>query len=373
MEQLKTSNLDSLDGLNFQNSELVQHGIGEHPIQSLEEKIEHNKEQDKSMDKLSSINFTDLFLSEDGNAFIRGSDEGDGPLSNIPESTIDDLSKLHSKVCEEGENKIDFFVDYDGMRFRVNKMEEANGVWYALRRLPWPIPKLLDLRGVPLRTIEYLGYLGKPTLNSHGLILIAGATSQGKTTTASALLTEYLSHYGDVAVTIEDPIELPLSGPHGRFGYCFQTSVDDDDFKGAMKKTMRRAPRYIYLGEIRSGEEASVALRAALTGHLVISTIHAGNCVEAIDGMIKYVTSSGESSEIARQNLASGLLAVFHQRLIKSRNIKGKMLQVESLFISPNQADQSVRNLIRSGKTEQLSTIIQQQATRIKSDQSPIL
>lgn len=371
METKQTDSLDSvMHGLDFNNNNVVTKipEIKEDEIGQVETSSSAVATPEK---RLRDIEFTDMFFSEDGEAFIRGQDEGDGPLSQIPAAAIEDLEILHEKVCDIGQNESEFFTDYDGMRFRVSQIVEVNGIWYALRRLKWPLPKLAHLGGIPERVIEYLGYLGKP--GKHGLILVAGATSQGKTTTASSLLNEYLSYYGDVAVTLEDPIELPLSGPHGRFGYCFQTSVDNGDFVDAMKKTMRRAPRYIYLGEIRSGNEASVALRAALTGHLVISTIHAGNCIEAIDGMIKYVAATGEPVDLARQNLASGLMGVVHQRLIRKRDsLSGKSvraLKIESLFLGN---ESGLRAMIRSGKTEQLSTAISVQGRKINMGQPPL-
>lgn len=364
----------NLDNLEFEGGKSLTTGNhNDHNVSHIDShgsaSSHHTAKPVEEFRSLKDIEFTDLFFSVNGEAFIRGRDDSEGPLSEIPTSALEDLEILHADICERGENEADgsFFADYDGMRFRVTRLDDVNGVWYTLRRLKWPLPKLPNLKGIPPRVIEQLGILGRA--GSHGLILVAGATSQGKTTTASALLTEYLTYYGDVAVTIEDPIELPLSGPHGHYGYCFQTSVDDGDFKDAMKKTMRRSPRFIYLGEIRSGDEASVALRAALTGHLVISTIHAGNCIEAIDGMIKYVSATGEPAEIARQNLASGLLAVVHQKLAKAKNIPGKILRVQTLFSGK---DQSVKTLIRSGKTEQLTSEIARQATLIQHGKAPV-
>jgi Tfp pilus assembly pilus retraction ATPase PilT len=320
--------------------------------------------------RLRDLDFTDLFFSERGEAFVRGMEEGDGPLSGVPESVVDDLDELHRRVCDLGQSKAEFFLDYDNMRFRVSRIEDVDGIWYTLRRAKWPIPRLGELGGIPARVVEYLGYLGKPTRpNPHGLILIAGATGNGKTTTACSLLQEYLLWFGDVAVTLEDPIELPLNGPHGRFGHCFQIPVEDGDFGTAMKRTMRRSPRYILLGEVRSPVEASQALRAAINGHLVITTIHAGGVAEAINAMLKFV-SGAEPMELARSILADGLIGVVHQQLIRSRvKGKGRMLKLEYLFPA---GDKGIRSLIRSGKTEQLVTAIELQATRVAQGKPPV-
>jgi twitching motility protein PilT len=251
------------------------------------------------------------------------------------------------------------------MRFRVSRIEDVESIWYTLRRAKWPIPRLAILGGVPPRVIQYLGHLGKP--GKHGLILIAGKTGEGKTTTACSLLQEYLIHFGDVAVTIEDPIELPLNGAHGRFGHCFQTAVKNGDFAGALKRTMRHVPRYILLGEVRGSAEASEAIGAANNGHLVITTIHAGNVVEAMNKLLKFVAAD-ESLELARTILADGLVAIIHQQLIRIPGKKGRQLKLEYLFPGD---DKGIRTLIRQGKTEQLGTAISAQASRVFNGKWP--
>lgn len=317
--------------------------------------------------RLQDLDFTDLFFSERGEAFIRGMEDGDGPLAGIPDAVVGDLDQLHRRVCDRGQTQNEFHMDYDGMRFRVSKIEDVDGIWYTLRRAKWPIPRLSQLGGMPSKLIEYLGHLGKP--GKHGLILIAGATGNGKTTTAFSLLQEYLMWYGDVAVTLEDPIEMPLNGPHGRWGHCFQIQVEDGDFGTAMKRTMRRSPRYILLGEVRSPVEASQALRAAINGHLVITTIHAGNSVEAINALLKFVAGQ-EPPELARAILADGLTGVLHQQLLRSK-VKGRGRQLKLEYLFPGD-DKGIRSLIRNGKTEQLSSAIEQQAMRVLQGKSPI-
>jgi Tfp pilus assembly pilus retraction ATPase PilT len=318
-------------------------------------------------DRLHDLDFTDLFFSERGEAFIRGTEDAEGALSGVPEAVVDDLNELHRRVCDIGQAKAEFFMDYDHMRFRVSRITDVDGIWYTLRRAKWPIPHLGELDGIPSRVVQYLGHLGKK--GKHGLIIIAGATSNGKTTTACSLLQEYLLWYGDVAVTVEDPIELPLNGPHGRFGHCFQIPVEDGDFGTAMKRTMRYAPRYILLGEVRSPVEASQAIRAAINGHLVITTIHAGDCVGAINAMLKFV-SGVEPIDLARTILADGLIGVVHQQLMRNPTKgKGKILKLEYLFPGD---DKGIRSKIRSGKTEQLTTEIGLQATRVAQGKPPL-
>lgn len=313
---------------------------------------------------LRQFDFTDLYFSEQGEAFVRGAQGTDSPISLVPAEHSHDLEDLHRRVCDRGQLEKEFFVDYDKVRYRVSKIESIDGVWYALRRAKFPIPRLGEL-GLHPRVIQYLGHLGR----RHGLIIFAGATGQGKTTTACSLLQEYLLCYGDVGITIEDPPELPLNGTHGQFGRCFQIRVENGDFGRAMSQTMRYNPRYILLGEIRAPYEASQALRAAINGHLVITTIHAGSIQEALNAMLKLV-SGQENLELARHVLADGLAGVLHQKLMKTKS--GVKPKIDFLFAGPVGQDPGIRTKIRQGKIEQLSTEIEQQATRVMNGKPPI-
>ena len=118
-----------------------------------------------------------------------------------------------------------------------------------------------------------------------GLILLAGTTGSGKTTTLSALLREFLIRDGGYAFTLEDPIEMPLDGTYhtvnGERGICKQMTPPGGSWENGLKSMLRSKPRYVYLGEIRDPEIASEALRAAISGHLVMSTIHASTVTDA--------------------------------------------------------------------------------------------
>ena len=316
------------------------------------------------MSSLRDFEFTDLYFSEIGDAFVRGADSS-SPIDYIPEEYSVDLSDLHRKVVERGSRESEFFIDQDGVRYRVSKIDSIDGVWYALRRSKFPIPRLGEI-GLHPRIIQYLGQIGR----KHGLILFAGATGNGKTTTACSLLQEYLVSYGDVAITIEDPPELPLNGTHGDFGRCFQIRVENGDFGRAMTQTMRYNPRYILLGEIRAPYEASQALRAAINGHLVISTIHADNPIGALNSLLKLV-SGQENLDLARGVLADGIAGVIHQKLIKTKT--GRKPKIEFLFAGYGGAESAgIRTKIRSGKLEQLSTEIESQANRIMQGKTPL-
>lgn len=315
---------------------------------------------------LSDLEFTDLYISESGKVLIRGVDDADGPLTEVPPEVVEDLGELQIAVMSRGQDRGDreFFVDYDGVRYRVSRIDDLSGVWYTLRKSKTRIPRLVELGGFAPPVLRHLGVLG----NRSGLLLIAGATGQGKTTTACSLLREYMLHFGDIAVTIEDPPEMHLSGQHGNFGRCFQLKLErGETFGSALVSALRYTPRYILIGEIRKPEDAREVLRAAISGHLVISTIHAGSIEEAINSLVKLTASGDSTAEFARDMLANGLAGVIHQKLVRTRG--KRMLKVRTLFTGEESA---VRQHIREGTVSQLGTYIQQQESRVLNGKEPV-
>ena len=232
---------------------------------------------------------------------------------------------------------------------------------FCMRKMPKKVPDLMSL-GYPIQVVNYLSSLG----NASGLILLGGATGSGKTTTISSLLREYLIRNGGFAYTIEDPFEMPLDGEYkalnGSIGLCKQTQPINDDWGASLRSALRSRPRYIMVGEIRTPEAASECLRAATSGHLVLSTIHANNVTDALDAIVKHASAGEMSEELAFDLLSRGILGVIHQTLIGSGQ---KRPVVQYLFANPitTQGDQT-RNIIKTGNLN-LSTTIEMQMTRL--------
>lgn len=318
---------------------------------------------------LSELDFTDLYIAESGAALIRGLSGEKGPLIEVPPGVVSDLEALHKRVCGIGQLESEFPLDFGDVRYRVSKIEGQDGVWYAMRRLMWPIPRFSTF-GMQKAVYQELGRLGKRP--NRGMILVAGPTGNGKTTTASSLLQEYLTYYGDIAITIEDPPELRMEGTYGRFGQCFQTKVEDGNFTKPLRAALRYSPRYIFLGEIRDPDAASEALRAAISGHVVIATIHGGSIQEAITSVIKLV-SARLDIELARQMLSEGLAAVIYQELKtyvnKDTKATSRRPAMRTLFFEGNQG---LRSKIREGRTELLQTEIEAQHERLVRGQPPV-
>ena len=300
---------------------------------------------------LHNSNFTDLYLSE-SNSWFAGVPNAPDPFPAPPELQRE-LLDLFQK-CSDLERKImrsDFALQHDSVTYRVSKMPSISGVVYVLRRFPAVIPdinKIGLLPGVVRRLL-------RPGLR--GMIIIAGATGSGKTWTASALVKARLEAFGGVAVTAEDPPEMPLQGTHGK-GVCFQVPVSRESggFGEASRHIVRWKPNIIFLGEIRDSDVAVEALRASINGHLVISTVHADSVISAIQ-RIQSLAASESGSEVASL-LADGLIATIHQKL----EIHGprKVLKSEFLLMI-DEAQRGARAIIRQGRVEMLATEIRQQ------------
>jgi len=294
--------------------------------------------------------FCDLYLSIDREDARYRKDRTSiiNTLNFVPPEYKADLQRLRENLALSLQQ--DFSIDFDGVRYRVARLVEVQGTWFVLSRGVTTIPKLESL-GLDAGVVQQLQSIGR----SSGLILIAGATGAGKTTTSSALLRDYLERYGDLAVTIEDPPELPLSGDYAEGkGHCFQISVEEDEWELALKAALRYRPRYMFVGELRMPGAAFQVLRAAVSGHLVIATMHAGSIEQAIEGLV--TMAAERAGGIANILVADGLAAVIHQKLVLQ-------LQATALFAGQSLGD-PVRNLIREKKFGALTTYVEQQAAQ---------
>lgn len=297
--------------------------------------------------KLRDLDFTDLYISVQGACKLRGLG-GSGALAAPPEGLREDLRRFASLVGASSSNRREFSIVYDNIFFRVSRIDSVNGVWYAARRSPDKVPALHDL-SFPHKLVEAILGLGQ----KEGLIILSGATGQGKTTTASAMVRSFLERHGDIAVTVEDPPELPLDGAVGEHGWCFQTEVHNGNFGDALVRSLRYQPRIIMIGEVRTVEAAKHMIRASVNGHLVITTIHAGSVLETIGSLMMLV--DGSDREYMRHILAEGLLLAMNQRLEGSP----RKPKIEVLMPGHFNDFVAVRSKIRSGRFEQLASEIQ--------------
>ena len=317
--------------------------------------------------RLAALSFSDLMLWPDGRGMLRHAAGHVGPVIEVPPPFRDDVRRIWTEIRREARGR-EFFLSHDGVPYRVARIDTVNGAGYFLRRPTFPVPAL-DTLGLPPAMVAALRAIGTQS----GMVLMAGATGSGKSTTIYSFLTDVVSRQGDIAVAVEDPPELPAQGFYGEGGKGLWYQIDANavgGFETAMIAAMRYNPRYLLLGEIRAPKVANEAIHAAVNGHLVLTTIHGSSLSGAILALQQIAAAGAGSLELARSILADGLAAVIHQRLAPDPQRPGqRVLQAEMLCIGN---DMGLRAKIRAGKLEQLNTDIDAQALRIARGQSPM-
>jgi len=259
----------------------------------------------------------------------------------------EELMTVSQREEFEQTGELDFAFTYPDIgRFRVNIYRQRGSVALAFRAIVEDIPTLASL-GFP-------GWLGEYALRPHGLILISGPTGNGKSTTLAALLDLINSNRQANIITIEEPIEYhhrhKMSNVNQR-----EVGVDTDSFHEGLKRVFRQAPDVIVVGEMRDPASAAIAIQAAGSGHLVMTTLHSPNATATIERIIEIF--SPNQQQIIRSQLAESLLLVVNQRLVPSKDGKGVVLAYEKLVNSHR-----VRSFIREGKTHQIRNMFQQGA-----------
>lgn len=309
------------------------------------------------MTRINDIFFSDIYITPGKVAYIPDDLTENGLQIFNPV----DFDAFYQLVESSYDGKSSYSISYEGILFRVERTLSISGVQYCIRKMPQEVPDFFTL-GYRKDIMNYMLNLSRCS----GLILWAGSTGSGKTTSISSLLKEFLLREGGFAYTIEDPAEMPLDGEYtamnGSFGLCKQTQPVNDNWGDCLKSALRSKPRYIMVGEIRTPDAASECLRAATSGHLVLSTIHANNLTDAINSMVKYASSADMSEDLAYDLLSRGLLAVMHQSL---RGVGQKQPILRHCFANPDTTKGcQVRSIIKSGKIN-LATAIEIQTTRL--------
>lgn len=239
--------------------------------------------------------------------------------------------------------EIDFSYDFEGnARFRVNIFFQRDSISIAMRLIDANIRTVEDLSLPPV--------LHDFTGKTQGLVLVTGASGQGKSTTLAALLDEINKTRPVHIITIEDPIEY-LYRPDKSIVEQREVGTDTDSFEKALKAVFRQNPDVIMVGEMRDLETISTTITAAETGHLVFATLHTNSASQSIHRIID-VFEPEQQNQI-RFQLAGSLLAVVSQRLVP--RIKGGFLPACEVMI----CNTAIANLIRENKTHEIPVVIE--------------
>jgi twitching motility protein PilT len=237
----------------------------------------------------------------------------------------------------------DFSFLREGLgRFRVNLHHQRGTLAASIRLLPARIPSLESLHLPPA--------LAKLAERRQGLVLVTGATGCGKTSTLAALIDIVNTKRQAHVVTIEDPVEYQHAN---RSSIIEQIEVgrDTPDFAGTLRSIMRQTPDVILVGEMRDAETMATVLTAAETGHLVLSTLHTNDAIQAVARILDSFPAANQPQ--IRQQISLALAAVIAQQLVPGLDGVSRWPATEILI-----ANDAARALIRKGDDHQLRSQI---------------
>ena len=221
-------------------------------------------------------------------------------------------------------------------RFRVNIFQQRNSFSIVMRVIPHEIPSFDALR-LPPQLAEIADI-------RNGVVLLTGPTGSGKSSTLAAIIDRINETKAYHIVTIEDPIEFLHTHKRSTINQR-EVGADTKDFASALRAALRQAPKVILVGEMRDLETAEIALEAAETGHLVLSTLHTIDASKTIDRIIGLYPKNEE--RIIRTRLAQTFRYIVSQRLIPTADGKGRVAAVEIL-----KSNQRTREYVERGEQE---------------------
>ena len=228
-------------------------------------------------------------------------------------------------------------------RFRVNIYRDKGNVAAAFRVIPAKIPTLEEL-GLPKILTEL-------SRRPRGLVLVTGPTGSGKSTSLAAMINQINIERSCHILTIEDPIEYLHSHKYSIINQR-ELGMDTKSFSNALRSALREDPDVILVGEMRDLETMQLAVTAAETGHLVFATLHTNSASQTVDRIVDVFPAAQQ--EQIRTQLSNNLEAVLTQQLMRRANQPGRICAMEIMIASP-----AIRNLIREGKSHQITAAIQ--------------
>jgi len=248
---------------------------------------------------------------------------------------------LHLMSNEKDKARIDEILDYDcswsspGIgRFRVNILRQRASFMIVMRVIPFEVP-----------TFEKLGLppvLERVASAERGMVLVTGVTGSGKSSTMAAMINYINRRENRHILTLENPIEFLHTDINSAVTQR-EIGSDTSDFKMGLRAALRQDPDVIMIGEMRDAETIDTAMKAAETGHLLVSTLHTPDAQSTILRMMAMFPP--EEQEVIRIRLAESLHAVVSQRLLPKISGKGRAVAAEVMVVTP-----AIRELIMDGK-----------------------
>lgn len=272
------------------------------------------------------------------------------PIENSQELSPEETKSLllstisdEQRKCFEDERVLDLAVSYPDIGyFRVSLLHQMHGISGVFRVVPFSVPSF-DSLGLP-QVIKRLLSL------TQGLVIVAGATGSGKSTTLAAMVDYINATRNSHIITLEEPIEYVHPVKKSAINQI-QIGRDTPDVATALRASLRQDPDVIMLGEMRDLETIRLALTAAETGHLVLATLHSSSAPMSISRMIDMFPAAEKPR--VRMLLSETLQAVLCQGLVK-RRIGGRIAAFEVMLANP-----AIRHLIREDMIPHMESTIQ--------------
>lgn len=272
--------------------------------------------------------------------------------TKVAPMTAADTESIASMILQDRHVAVDFTrrfaeidISYSLMqrgRFRASIFRQRGTVGIVMRLIPIVVRTLEELNLPPV--------ISEISRARSGLVLITGATGNGKSTTLAAMIRHINESRHAHIVTVEDPIEY-IHEPQRCMIIQREVGADTESFRDALAATMRQDPDVIMVGEVRDGETAATCLKAAETGHLVLSAIHTPDTTATIQRYVGLFDANEQ--EVARERLAGCLQAVVSLRLLSARNGNHRVPAVEILRVTRS-IRECIRNPARLGEVPEL-------------------
>jgi twitching motility protein PilT len=296
------------------------------------------------------LNGSDVHLQADSVPMIRV--DGRARFLSVPPLTIESLREYVDQIIAAQGESADkrHTLDHKGAvdvayslgqgqpRFRTNIFHSREKYAIVMRRIVTKIPMFDELNLPP--GVEELAN------NHRGIIIVSGTTGSGKSTSLAAIIGKINRTRAERIITVEDPIEFQHENAKALVSQV-EVGTDSESYEYALRAMMRQDPDTILIGEIRDSFSLTTALRAADTGHLVFTTVHATNAPMTIERMVSLFEPN--QKELQQTQLGLNLIAVLCQRLAKRREGKGRVPVIEIMMATP-----LVRKYIIEGEFEKL-------------------
>jgi twitching motility protein PilT len=265
------------------------------------------------------------------------------PTEQWLNNVVDKMTPAHMKKKLDDDREVDFSYNVPGMgRFRTNVFQQR-GTWaLAMRYVKASVPSFEQLG-----LLEQIKTIAE---TPRGIVVVAGSTGSGKSTTLAAMVEHINANFKKHIVTLEDPIEYVFEDNQSVIEQR-EIGLDAASFHGALKHVLRQDPDIIMVGEMRDDVTVNAAMSAADTGHLVLSTLHTTTAAQSVTRIMEFFKA--DDREQVRRQLAGCLRGVICQRMVPT--IDGKMTPALEIMVN----SPLVRKLLEDNRTEKLTAAIE--------------